>query len=50
MEGGVWVVPLGDMKCDHAAKLRLCQKYKRMYFVDKNPDGDPGDPTLPEDE
>ena len=27
---------------DHAAKFRLNEKYKALYFVDKDPDGETG--------
>ena len=46
-------IALGDVKKDRAATFRLQDKYKGMYFVDKDPDGDNqyyegrGDPAPP---
>lgn len=48
-EPGQPVVRLTELKRDHAAKSWLFQKYYRMHFVDKNPEGD-GDSAPLEDE
>ena len=44
-------ISLGDVKRDKPARFRLQEKYKGLFFVDKDPDGDngyyadpPGDP------
>ena len=41
-------IPLSQVRRNHAAKFRLNEKYKALYFVDKDPDGEHGyynDPT-----
>ena len=35
-------IPLGQVRRDHACKFRLNEKYKSLYFVDKDPDGETG--------
>ena len=33
-------IPLSQVKRNGAAKFRLQEKYKGLYFIDKDPDGD----------
>ena len=33
------VIPLGQVRRNNASKFRLQEKYKGLYFVDKDPDG-----------
>ena len=35
-------IPLGQVKRNHSAKFRLQEKYKGLFFVDKDPNGDVG--------
>ena len=32
-------IPLAQVRRNHASKFRLSEKYKALYFVDKDPDG-----------
>ena len=33
------VIPLGQVRLNNAVKFRLQEKYKGLYFIDKDPDG-----------